>query len=673
MDRNQAKQEIARLAREIEQHNYNYYVLDAPTISDQEYDALMHRLLALEQKYPELTLPYSPTRRVGVKVPSGVRTVRHELKMLSLDNTYSADELRDWYARVTSRLGVDRVECVAELKIDGVSASLLYEAGVLTVGATRGDGEVGEDVTHNIRAMRMVPLFCGADSGGAPRLLEARGEVYMDRADFDRINLIRRESGSEVFANPRNAASGSLKLLDPAESSKRNLRFFVHSCGRLEGAGQIKTHWDFLQLARRLGFAVNPHNRLCSSFDALREACRELEALRPTLSYDVDGVVVKVNRLDWQSELGETMKSPRWAVAYKFQAYQATTRVNDIVVQVGRTGVLTPVAELEPVPCGGVVISRATLHNFDEIDRLGLHKGDRVLLERAGDVIPKIVKVVEPGGDRRELRRLPTNCPSCREDFICRDGEAVQYRCVNPDCPRQLERRLLHFASRNAMDIVGMGEAVVRQLIDRGLARSVADIYDLTTEHLLELDFFAAKKVEALLEAIEASKGRSLSRLVLGLGIPNIGEKAAALLAREFRTMDGIVSAGPEALMAVPEIGEVSSEAVVRFFAQPETRKLLERLKKSGVRMDEPDVPLAQGRLTGQVFVFTGELANRTRAQAAQLVKSLGGEVSATVTARTNWVVAGQAPGSKVARASKLGIRIIEEKEFEEMLHDVIG
>lgn len=671
MDRNQAKKEIARLSQEIEGHNQKYYVLDAPTISDQEYDALMRRLLDLEQSYPEFRSPDSPTQRIGAKVPSGIRTIRHSMKMLSLDNTYSRDELREWYDRVVKQSGVRELECVAELKIDGVSASLVYEGGVLKVGATRGDGEVGEDVTHNIRAMRMIPLsLTGAKEVRIPSVLEARGEVYLGRADFDRLNASRRTEGLEVFANPRNAASGSLKLLDPAESAKRNLRFFVHSCGRLEGARQVKTHWDFLEMVRQLGLAVNPYNRRCRGFDEIMEACQELEALRPELNYEVDGVVIKVDKLSLQREVGETMKSPRWAVAYKFKAYQAETTVRDIVVQVGRTGVLTPVAELEPVPCGGVIISRATLHNFDEIDRLGVGQGDRVRLERAGDVIPKIVEVVEPAVERKSVRRLPTNCPSCREDYICRDVEGVLYRCINPDCPRQLERRILHFASRDAMDIEGMGKAVVTQLIGKGLVNSVADIYDIKKEDLLGLELFADKKAEALLEAISGSKGRPLSRLILGLGILNIGEKAASLLAKHFQTMEALSGADEKKLMSVPDIGEVSAEAVTRFFAQAVTEQLIRRLKKAGLQMEEPAGSSGPGKLAGQVFVFTGELSLLTRSEAAAAVKSLGGEVSSTVTRSTSRVVAGQAAGSKLEKARRLGIKIIDEKEFEEMVHD---
>ena len=671
MDRNQAKKKISQVSEEIERHNHNYYVLDNPTISDREYDELLKTLIALEASFPDLILPNSPTQRIGAKVPSGIRTVRHAVKMFSLDNTYSPDEIKDWYNRIVKLLGREAIEFVVELKIDGVSASLVYENGTLVQAATRGDGETGEDVTHNIRAMRSVPLVCQGANGVTtiPSVLEVRGEVYLSKADFERTNTSRRDSEEEAFVNPRNAASGALKLLDPAESAKRNLRFFVHSFGRLEGKLKVATHWEFLQLARQLGFPVDPRSRLCRGFDEVVAACREFEALRPKLNYEVDGVVIKVNDFASQRELGETMKSPRWAVAFKFQAHQATTRVLDIVVQVGRTGVLTPVAELEPVACGGVTISRATLHNFDEVERLGVHKGDRVLLERAGDVIPKIIKVVEPGDGRGRVRRIPTNCPACREDFICSEEDGVLFRCINPACPRQLERRLLHFASRDAMDIEGMGEAVVKQLIDKGLARSVADVYALKKDDLLGLELFAEKKADALLKAIEESKRRSLSRLIFGLGILNIGEKAALLLARRFRTMKALALATKEELLSIHEVGDVSAEAVVRFFAQPETKQLIDRLRAFDVTMDEPDMPAAGGKLSGKVFVFTGELARHSRSEASEIVRSFGGEVSSSVTKSTDWVVAGDAAGSKLEKAKKLGIKIINEKEFEEMAH----
>ncbi|MBF0570057.1 MAG: NAD-dependent DNA ligase LigA [Candidatus Omnitrophica bacterium] len=667
MDKKQAHREIVRLSREIEEHNYRYYVLDEPAVAAREDDVLLKELAALENSFPEFRLPLSPTQRVGGKVASGVRTVRHVVRMISLDNTYSVDEIKEWAVRVSKGLPGEVVEFSVEPKIDGVSASLLYQDGAFTLGATRGDGETGEDVTQNIRAIRSVPLMLRGGAADVPPLIEVRGEVYMNRADLAALNEVRKAEGEEPFVNPRNAASGSLKLLDPGESARRRLRFFVHSFGRLEGKA-VKVQGEFLALAKRLGFPVNPLARKCQDIDQVIEACQELEKKRPSLPYDVDGVVIKVDRFDQQAVLGETMKSPRWAVAYKFQAYQATTIIKDIVVQVGRTGVLTPVAELEPVACGGVTISRATLHNFDEIKRLGVHKGARVVLERAGDVIPKIVKVVVPAHKKEEVCKVPANCPACREHFIQEDPEAVAFRCINPLCPRQLERRLLHFASRGAMDIEGMGESVVQALIDKGRVKTVTDIYSLGKEDLLELPLFGEKKTEKLLAAIQASKARPLSRLIFGLGILNIGEKASLLLAGQFGSMGALVRADREALLEVNEIGEVSADSLIRFFSQKEAVGILKDLGACGVNMVEPD-QVRSGALAGKSFVFTGELSRYARSEAEALVRQLGGVAGSSVTKTTDFVVAGEAAGSKLAKARALGVSVIDEQAFEEMIH----
>ncbi len=664
-----ARKEILRLAQEIEEHNRNYYVLDNPTVSDREYDELVAKLYQLEEAFPELRLPHSPTQRIGAKVPSSVKNVRHAVKMLSLDNTYSIDDLRAWYERVLKGLGGKTPELVVELKIDGVSASIIYESGELILGATRGDGEVGEDVTHNVRAMRAVPLqLVPHVRSSFPKLLEVRGEVYMDKADFEALNDERRKAGEEVFANPRNSASGALKLLDPRESAKRKLRFYAHSFGRPDGWEKISTHWDFLKAAKKFGFPVNRENRLCRDIDEVLKVCQEFEDRRSSLPYEVDGVVVKVNSFAQERALGETMKSPRWAVAFKFQAYQATTIVRDIIVQVGRTGVLTPVAELEPVACGGVTISRSTLHNFDEIERLGVHKGARVLLERAGDVIPKVIKVVVPAEKRAPVLKVPTNCPSCREEFIEVDPEMVAYRCINPACPRQLERRLIHFASRGAMDIEGMGESAVQALIANGLAKTVADVYYLRRDDVLSLPLFADKKADNLLQAIQVSRSHPLSRLLFALGILNIGEKAAQLLARYFASMDALAKATHEELEEVPEIGKVSAASLVHFFAQKETRTILDRLEAAGVNMKEPKTD-SGGKLNGKVFVFTGQLSRYSRTEAAELIKKMGAEVGATVTRKIDYVVAGNEAGSKLKKARLWGLTIINEQQFEEMVH----
>ena len=586
------------------------------------------------------------------------------MKMLSLDNTYSADELRAWFARVYKILGRDDVEFIVELKIDGVSAALVYEAGMFAVGATRGDGATGEDVTHNIRAMRSVPLRLRA---AGPKLVEIRGEVYIDKADFDTVNARRREAGEDAFINARNAASGSLKLLDPAASAGRRLRFFVHSFGRMEGGRSLRSQSDFLSLARTWGFAVNPHTRLCRGADDTLKACAAFEAMRDELPYDVDGVVIKVNHFDDQLVLGETMKSPRWAVAFKFAAYQATTLVRAIVVQVGRTGVLTPVAELEPVFCGGVTISRATLHNFDEIARLGVAPGDRVLIERAGDVIPKVVKVVEKSLERVTLKKVPADCPACREEFVIEDEGGVARRCINPSCPKQLERRILHFAARDAMDIEGMGEAFVQQLLEKSLVHNVADVYTLKKEDLLALELFGEKKADNILAAVLKSKHQPLSRLIFGLGIPHIGSRASQLLARRFTDMDALARAGEDELKAVEDMGEVMARSVRDYFAKDVTHQLVGQLRAAGVNMAEPQVP-STGKLAGKVFVFTGEMVRYARSEAGARVKVLGADVGAAVTKATDFVVAGDRAGSKLEKARKLGVKVINEQEFEELI-----
>ncbi|MEI8011326.1 MAG: NAD-dependent DNA ligase LigA [Candidatus Omnitrophota bacterium] len=662
------QENIIRLREEIARHDHAYYVLHAPVIADQEYDALMKELLVLEAQAPEFVSMASPTQRVGAKILSGARTLRHDVRMLSLDNTYAAGDLQAWMARVYKGLGHEDVAFVVELKIDGVSAALTYENGALLRGASRGDGESGEDVTHNIRTLRSIPLKL---LPGAPEYVDVRGEVYMDKADFDKFNAVRVTQGDEPFVNPRNAAGGALKLLDPGEAAARHLRFFLHSFGRMKGGEKIGCHSAFLEMARAWGFPVNPYTRVCRGIDAVLAVCAEFEAMRTGLPYDVDGVVIKVDRFEDQRSLGETMKSPRWAVAYKFAAYQATTIIRSITVQVGRTGVLTPVAEFEPVFCGGVTIARATLHNFDEIERLGVSVGDRVLIERAGDVIPKIVKVVDRAQVREQVKALPTDCPACRPEFVVtslagQEGEGVLQRCVNPECPRQLERRLVHFASRDAMDVDGMGGAAVRQLLEKGLVRTVADIYSLEKEALLGLDLFGEKKAVQLLAAVDQSKKRPLARLLYALGIPNIGIKASQTLARHFGSMGALSAAREEDVRAVVDMGEISAAAVTQYFMKDVTRRLITALQASGVNMLEPH-ETGGGKLSGMIFVFTGELLRHTRHEAGAKIIALGGEVGVSVTKTTAYVVAGESAGSKFEKARRLGIKIINELEFEEL------
>ena len=676
MDQSAAKKEIERLSKMIEEHNRRYYQLDQPTISDKEYDELFKRLVHLEKQFPELKTPDSPTQRVGVKSEGPALyqggtgqapPIQHTVKMYSLDNTYSFAELEEWHKRVLKGLSNPKPEYVVELKIDGVSAALTYEKGILVVGATRGDGLRGENITHNVKTIADVPLYLKKiDGQELPALLDVRGEVYMELKDFEALNQEKGKRGEVLFANPRNAASGSVKLLDSRITAQRKLRYFVHSLGVAQGKYKYKTHFEFLESAKRYGFRVDPHRRICQSFPEVVHFCKEYAPKRSTIPYEVDGVVVKVNSFLEQGELGVTLKSPRWAVAYKFPAKQATTIVQDILVQVGRTGVLTPVAELEPVECAGVTISRSTLHNFDEIKRLGIKKGDRVLLQRAGDVIPKIVRVVEASKDQKDFK-VPSRCPECGGKVARLKEEDVAYRCINPSCPRQLERRLVHFASRTAMDIEGLGEAAVNQLLTKKLIKDLADIYSLKKEDLLHLELFADKKADNLLSAIRESKKRPLSRFLYALGIINIGEKASSLLAQKFMSLDQIMKANFEDFKKIYEIGDVMAQSVETFFSQGSTQKLIEKFKKAGVNMMEPKTS-TPGKLSGKKFVFTGELKGLARPEASQLVKRLGADVLDSVSPKIDFVVAGDNPGSKYKKALELKIKILDQEQFEEMI-----
>lgn len=651
------KKTIEHLREKIRHHDYRYYVLSEPEVSDKEYDDLMRQLKVLEDKYPQYKSQDSPTVRVSGGILEGFKTVKHKQKMLSLDNTYSFEELKEWDERVRKGLKKDdKVEYVVELKIDGVSANLTYQKGKLLIGATRGDGETGENVTANIKTIRAIPLVLLDKK--APDFVEIRGEVYMDEKDFD----------AGVFANRRNAASGSLKLLDTNIVAQRRLNFFAHSLGAHKGFSII-SQWEFLEKLKTWGIRTNPNSRLFRSLDEVIDYCKSWQNKKSKLTYDIDGIVIKVNNFIQQERLGFTLKSPRWAVAYKFPAQQATTVLRNIVVQVGRTGVITPVAELDPVECAGVVISRATLHNFDEIERLGVKISDRVIIERAGEVIPKIVKIVESVRTGHEkVFHIPKKCPACGSEVAKEKEEEVAYRCINPSCPAQIERGLIHFASRQAMDIQGMGEAAVEQLIDKGLAHDFADVYYLKKSDLLTLELFKDKKAEKLLEAIENSKKQPLSRLIYGLGIRHVGEKAAYVLANKFITLDKLMQAEPGDFEAIYEVGKIIAESVVDFFKQGNTKKLINKLKNAGLSMQEKVNIGKKQSLAGKVIVFTGELKDFSRSQAGRLVRELGGNVSSSVSANTDFVVAGDNPGSKYDKANKLGVKIINEQQFSRLI-----
>jgi len=657
------KNKIEKLIEQIRRHDYLYYVLSQPEISDKEYDNLMSQLKELEEKYPGYKTNDSVTVRLSNGVLEGFKTVKHKEKMLSLNNTYSFKELKDWQARVCKGLAGEKVEYVVELKIDGLSANISYRQGKLSIGATRGDGQTGEDVTANIKTIRSIPLvLLGSDF---PDFIEIRGEVYMEINDFKILNKEREKLGEVLFANPRNAASGSLKLLDTAVVAKRKLNFFAHSLGEYKG-NVIQTQLEFLSYLKIWGVRTNPQSRLCGNLNQIIEYCQYWQEQREKLGYEIDGVVIKVNNLALQKRLGFTSKSPRWAVAYKFPARQATTEVLKININVGRTGVITPTAELKAVECSGVIIRNATLHNFDEIKRLNIKEGDRVLIERAGDVIPKVVKVVASLG--RKSFQIPKVCPECLGKVIKEKEEDVAYRCINPVCPAQLERRLLHFASRPAMDIEGMGEAVVSQLIKLKLVRNFADIYKLNEFDLAKLELFKEKKINNLIEAIKKSKEKPLSRLVFALGIRHVGENAAYVLAKHFISMDKLINAKKDDFDAIYEVGPVIAGSVKDYFSQNSTRKMLEELKNLGLSLKEELTKTKVTPLTGKTIVFTGELIGFSRSQAEEIVHKFAGNVSSSVSKNVNFVVTGDNPGSKFDKAKKLGVKIISEKEFVEMI-----
>ena len=660
------RKEIEKLKREIRHHDYLYYVLSQPEISDKEYDDLLRKLKDLEEQYPQFKSEDSPTQRVAGGVLEGFPTAKHRVRMLSLDNTYSVEEVKKWEEKILRMLKKGPLSYMAEPKMDGVSASLLYKKGILTLGLTRGDGETGEDITANIRTVKCIPLkLLGSD---IPQEIEIRGEIYMNKDDFEAFNRQRKEAGEPVFANPRNAASGSLKLLEPAQTAKRKLKFFAHSFGWCK-AYSFKSQEEFLDKVKSWGVPVNPHNRYCRTIGEVVEYCLYWQNNRNKLAYEIDGMVVKVNDFSLQQKLGSTLKSPRWAVAYKFPAHQATTLVEDIIVQVGRTGIITPVAVLKPVSCGGVTISRATLHNFDEIERLDIRVKDTVLIERAGDVIPKIVKVITSKRKKGSSKfKIPDRCPVCGQKISKEKEEEVYWYCLNPNCPAKLKGTLLHFASRKAMDIEGLGESVVNELIDRKLVRKISDIYRLKKEDLLKLPLFKEKKAQKLIEAIEKSKTQGLERLLYGLGIRHTGQKGAAVLAQRFGSVENLFNLKEDVLESIPDVGPIMAQAVVNFFSQGTVKQMIAEFKKFGLNLEAKTRLKNNLPLSGKRFVFTGELKNFSRHNAQKKVEELGGNWSSSVSKNTDYVVVGENPGSKYTKAKKLGLKIINEQDFQKLV-----
>ncbi len=660
---------IHRLREEIRRHDDLYYLQDNPELSDKEYDELIEKLRQLEEKHPEFLTPDSPTQRVGGRPAEGFPEFIHRRPMLSLDNSYNIDELRAFDQRCRKLAAGREIEYVTELKIDGLSLSIHYDNGIFRRGVTRGDGFRGEDVTANVRTIRSVPLKVRDGFTKAGPQIEARGEAYLPRRVFERINAERAEEGESRFANPRNAAAGTIRQLDPAIVARRRLDMFAYDVL----AGERKpfaTHWEALNWLEHAGFRVNQNRKLCKSIEEVIEFCDAMEASRDDLDYEIDGVVVKINSTSMQDDFGATGKAPRWAIAYKYPARQATTKVNDITVQVGRTGALTPVAMLEPVQLGGVTVSRSTLHNEDEIQRLGLRIGDWVLIERGGDVIPKVLKVVDSKRTGKEKKfRMPAKCPVCGGRVSRPEGEAVS-RCIAADCPAQLIGRLLHFASRRAMRIEGLGFALADQLIAGKLVRDVADLYDLKLEDLISLERMAKKSGSNVLAQIEESKSRDLGRLIYGLGIRHVGERTAGILARHFGSLERLRKAGVEELDDIHEIGLTMAQSISDWFDDPGNARLCERLHAAGVRTESEKQgdAVTDQNFAGKVFVLTGTLPGMTRDEASALIEARGGRVTSSVSKKTDFVLAGSEPGSKLDKANQLGVKVIDEEAFKKMI-----
>ncbi len=660
---------IEALRDRIRHHEYRYYVLDQPEISDLDFDKLMHQLKDLETGNPSLITPDSPTQRVGGKPREGFVKVRHSSPMLSLDNTYSEDELRAWERRVHELTGRSDVDYVCELKLDGMSLALTYEGGQLARGVTRGDGTTGEDVTLNVRTVRSVPLSIAKEKlkkAGIPENFEVRGELLMPIASFKKMNEEREAKGLSQFANPRNATAGTVRQLESRITAERRLDYFSYML-LVEGRTYFDRHSKTLDALDAAGFKVNQSRKLVHSVKEVWEFIETWEGKRESLPYEIDGIVVKVDRIALQNELGFTGKAPRWAIAYKYAARAGITRLEDIRVQVGRTGKLTPVAMLAPVPIGGTTVRNATLHNMDEIERLGVKIGDWVQVERGGDVIPKVAKVIEDKDHPRGTQtfHMPENCPVCGTKVAKTEGE-VDYRCVNANCPAKLLGTILHFASRGVMNIDGMGEALVTQLIDRGLVKNVADIYDLTKKDLLSLERFADKSAQNILNEIESSKQLPLERVIYGLGIRFVGERTAQFLAEHFGSMEALASATVEELQNVNEVGPRIAESIAEFFSIPANRKLVDRLRAAGLAL-KGEKKERGTKLAGKTFVLTGTLAKYTRDEARKMIEDAGGKVTGSVSKKTDYVVAGSDSGSKLDKAKELGVPVIDEKEMEKL------
>ncbi len=668
MDKDRIKARMEDLKKVIEHHNYRYYALDDPTVSDHEYDELMRELVLLEEAHPLLADPNSPTQRVGTKPLDAFATVPHTIPMLSLQNAMTVEEVIDFDRRVRKLLDVDQVDYVMEVKIDGLAVELVYTDGLLTLGSTRGDGFTGEDVTQNLKTIRAIPLrLVGSDGTPVPARLEVRGEVYMGKKEFLALNEKRELSGEPLFANPRNAAAGSIRQLDSRVTATRKLNIFCYAAGEITGTVP-ETHLLFLENLKKWGFRVNPLTRSCSGIDEVVNRYRHIESIRDDIPYEIDGTVIKVNSIPFQTRLGTVSRSPRWAIAFKFEAREAVTIIEDIIVSVGRTGALTPVAVLKPVPVGGVEVSRATLHNEDEIARKDILIGDTVVITRAGDVIPEVVRVMgEARSGAEKPFVMPDKCPVCGEAVIRPPGEAIR-RCINISCPAQIKGSIEHFASKRAMDIDGMGTKLVEQLVDKKIIADVSDLYYLDKEELSNLDRMADKSAQNIIDAVNASRRRPFARLIFALGIRHVGEHVSTLLAERYGDIHALMSADTESLLTIPEIGPEAAGSITAFFKDEKNRKTIERILSAGIEIEYKRKGLQ--RLRGLVFVFTGTLDSLSRDEARKAVEELGAQTASSISKKVNYVVAGIEAGSKLDKARKLGLPVLTEEEFLALMGD---
>ncbi len=661
-----SKQRIQGLRDRIRRHDYLYYVLSKPEISDTEYDRLFAELKKLEQAHPEFISPDSPTQRVSGRPLEGFETVRHAVAMLSIDNTYSADELRAFDERVRKGLSTEDYDYVVELKIDGLAISLRYEDGLLVTAATRGNGVVGDDVTANVRTIKAVPLKL-LDTANTPSVLEVRGEVYMPKKSFEQLNELKAEAGEPLFANPRNAAAGSLKLLDARITATRNLAFFAYAIGQMSEP-LANNHYDALQKFKDLGLPINPNISKARNIDEVIKICLRWGEKKHSLDYHIDGMVVKVNRFDQRDILGATGRAPRWCISYKFPAEQAETVVESIDVQVGKSGILTPVANLRPVQLSGTTVKRASLHNFDELDRLDIRCGDAVVIEKAGEIIPQVIEVkkdLRPGGTKKF--KPPECCPNCGGK-IARDSQGVYIRCLNPDCAGQLRERLRYFAGRGQMDIEHLGPALIDQLIEAGFVKNFADLYKLRKEQLIELERMAEKSAANIINALEASKHRPLWRLIAALGIRHIGSQSAEILAEELGSLEALMKADEDRLQSIEQIGPIVAKSVYEYFRDEKNCRIIEELLAEGLKPERPGRRKRRTSLAGKTIVVTGALEKFTRKEIEQAIKDNGGKAASSVSKKTDFVLAGKEPGGKIDKARKLGIKVISETQFLAMV-----